>query len=252
MQQNPKKLSDAKATAVSEINGLKFLSDKHSFTDRVNEAGSINAVASILSEAKAQDAANELRTAKDTALATAKGYTHVSDKIKTTATTAIEAEKSKAEVDRLIDQLKVDENNAKKLSDTKATAVSKINSMTFLQAVQKDNFVKQANSAKDITALKKVIDAARNKNYSESQKGTVTFVVLGNLGRKTIKTVSKRIEPGKYSITLKELDVPGLTKYTQIDGVFNQLTRNYFPGTTALTGTIKAQEGKIFSILTDL
>ena len=256
-----KELADAKFVANTTINNLKYLSTdaKSKFTANVAAAKAKDAIKPI-SEAAVKDeaVAKELSEAKDAALEKAKGYTHVSDEIKTTATTEIKLATSKDYVANLIAHLKVDEDKAKELADAKVRAQTTINIMKFLQAGQKANFVKQANSAKDMTALKNVIAAAGNKNQSESQNGTITFSVFGNNGRKLIKTVSKRIGAGNYSVTLKDLDVPGLTKSTKILGVYNNSTEEDLTGTTSLPATtvltiiIKAQEDKSFSILTNL
>ena len=219
--------------AIAKVKGLTYISDKQK-TDFVAQIKATTTASAIkpISEAavKAEAVAKELRKAKDAALETAKGYTHVSDEIKATATTAIEAATSKDDVAKLIANLKVDEDKAiaKELADAKVVANTTINSMKFLQADQKANFVKQANSAKDMTALKTVIAAAVAQDKIESQKGTVTFNVVGFDG-KVVKTVTQHIMQGDYSVTLKDLGLKG-SNIVLVSG--------------DLTGTIKAQEHK--------
>ena len=243
-------LEKAKSEATTEINNLKYLSTdaKSEFTAKVAAAKAKDAIKSI-SEAAVKDeaVAKELSEAKDAALKTAKGYTHVSDTIKTTATTAIEAATSKDDVDKLIAHLKVDEDNAisKELADAKVRAKTTINIMKFLQAGQKDDFVKRANSAKDMTALKTVIDEAQDQDKIESQKGTVTFKFVG-LDAKIVKTVTLRIKEGNYYVTYEHL---GLTK----DNIKYVLGAKVVGGVSGgLTVTIEAQKDTEVMILIDV
>ena len=223
--------------ASAKVKALTYISadQKADFVAKIKATTTASAIKPISDAAvKAENVAKELRKAKDAALETAKGYTHVSDEIKTTATTAIEAATSKDDVTKLIANLKSDEDKAiaKELADAKIVANTTINSMKFLQAGQKADFVKQANSAKDMKALKTVIDAAVAQDKIESRKGTVTFNVVGFDG-KVVKTVTQRIMEGKYSVTLKDLGFTG-SNIVVVSG--------------DLTGTIKAQELKTVKI----
>jgi len=223
--------------AIVKVKALTYISanQKADFVAQIKAKTTASAIKPIFDAAvKAEAVAKKLREAKDAALETAKGYTHVSNEIKTTATTAIEAATSKDDVAKLIANLKVDEDKAiaKELADAKVVANTTINSMKFLQADQKADFVKQANSAKDMTALKTVIAAAVAQDKIESQKGTVTFNVVG-FDRKVVKTVTQRIMEGNYSVTLKDLGLKG-SNIVFVSG--------------DLTGTIKAQERKTVNI----
>ena len=147
----------------------------------------------------------------------------------------------------MIAHLKVDENNAitKKLSDAKVRAKTTINIMKFLQAGQKDYFVKRANSAKDMTALKTVIDEAQAQDKIESQKGTVTVKFVG-LDAKIVKTVTHRIKEGNYYVTYEHL---GLTK----DNIKYVLGAKVVGGVSGgLTVTIEAQKDTEDMIVIDV
>ena len=223
--------------AIAKVKALTYISadQKTDFVAQIKATTKASAIKPISdTAAKAEVVAKELREAKDAALESAKGYTHVSDEIKTTATTAIEAATSKDDVTKLIANLKIDEDKAiaKELADAKVVANTTINSMKFLQAGKKADFVKQANSAKDMTELKTFIDAAVAQDKIESQKGTVTFNVVGFDG-KVVKTVTQRIMEGNYSVTLKDLGLTG---------------SNIIFVSGDLTGTIKAQELKTVKI----
>ena len=223
--------------AIANVKALTYISDEQK-TDFVNQIKATTTASAIkpISDAatKAESDAKELREAKDAALDTAKGYTHVSDEIKTTATNAIEAATSKDDVAKLIANLKVEEDKAiaKELADAKVKAETTINAMQFLQDVQKADFVKQANSAKDMTALNTVINAAVAQDKIESQKGTVTFQVVG-LDGQVVTTVTQRIMEGNYAVTLNDLGLTGSNIVFQSGD---------------LTGTIKAQERKTVKI----
>ncbi|ARR88266.1 FmtB protein (plasmid) [Lactococcus lactis subsp. lactis bv. diacetylactis] len=242
-----KELADAKVVANTTINNLKYLSTdaKSKLTAKVAAAKAKDEIKPI-SEAAVKDeaVAKELSEAKDAALKTAKGYTHVSNTIKTTATTAIEAATSKDDVDKLIAHLKVDEDKAitKKLSDAKVRANTTINIMKFLQPGQKDDFVKRANSAKDMAALKAVIDAAQVQDTIESHKGTVTFTFVGP-DAKIVKMVTQSIKEGNVYVTYKQL---GLTK-DQVKFVLGAKVVGGVSG--GLTVTIEAQKDKPVMIL---
>lgn len=223
--------------AIADVMALTYMSNdqKADFVAQIKATTTASAIKPISDAAvKAESVAKELREAKDAALETAKGYTHVSDEIKTTATNAIEAATSKDDVAKLIADLKVEEDKAiaKELADAKVKAEATINAMQFLQADQKADFVKQVNSAKDMTALNKVIDAAVAQDKIESQKGTITFQVVG-LDGKVVTTVTQRIMEGNYSVTLKDLGLTG-SNIVFVSG--------------DLTGTIKAQELKTVKI----
>ena len=122
------------------------------------------------------------------------------------------------------------------MAEAKANAVSKINGLTFLQDDRKADFVKKANSAKDMKDLKTVSDEAADKNKIESQKGigTVTFSVRRITDGKPVKTLKQRIKEGTYDVTYEYL---GLTK----DNVKYVRGAN-FVGSGGLTVTIKAQK----------
>ena len=220
--------------AIAKVKALTYISadQKTDFVAQIKATTTASAIKPISDAAvQAEAVAKELREAKNAALETAKGYTHVSDKIKTTA---IEAATSKDAVTKLIANLKSDEDKAiaNELAAAKVVANTTINSMKFLQAGQKDDFVKKANSAKDMTALKTVIDAAVAQDKIESRKGTVTFNVVRFDG-KVVTMVTQRIMEGKYSVTLKDLGLTG-SNIVIVSG--------------DLTGTIKAQELKTVKI----
>ncbi|MDA5510373.1 CAP domain-containing protein, partial [Streptococcus thermophilus] len=113
--------------AIAKIKALTYISDnqKAVFGAQIKATTTASAINPISDAAvKAEAAAKELREAKDAALKTAKGYTHVSDEIKTTATTAIEAATSKDDVDKLIANLKAEEDKFHPVLDAKQTTIA--------------------------------------------------------------------------------------------------------------------------------
>ena len=113
--------------AIAKIKALTYISDdqKADFVDQIKATTTASAINPVSDAAvKAEAAAKELREAKDAALETAKGYTHVSDEIKTTATTAIEAATSKDDVDKLITNLKAEEDKFHPVLDAQQTTIA--------------------------------------------------------------------------------------------------------------------------------
>ena len=268
-------LEKAKSEATTEINNLKYLSTdaKSEFTAKVAAAKAKDAIAPIVSDANTRDALIGLQ---NDASAKGKPLTYISADQKAEAVAQIKAtttasaikpisdvavkaeavakelrtakdaslEKAKGYVANLIAHLKVAENNAitKKLSDAKVRANTTINIMKFLQPGQKDDFVKRANSAKDMAALKAVIDAAQVQDTIESHKGTVTFTFVGP-DAKIVKMVTQSIKEGNVYVTYKQL---GLTK-DQVKFVLGAKVVGGVSG--GLTVTIEAQKDKPVMIL---
>ena len=103
--------------------------------------------------------------------------------------------------------------------------------MKFLQASQKDKFIAQTSSAEDLAVLNSIVDAATAQDKIESQKGTVTFNIVGFDDQK-VAVVERRIVEGPYTVTLKDLGLNDNIVFVSGD----------------LTGTVKAQENKIVQI----
>ena len=286
-------------TAITSVMGLEYLSDsqKSEFVLQIQRATDKSSIQQILDVAASKEtAAKELYDLKNVALSTVKGYTHISDDVKIAATNEIKNATSKDEVERVIVDLQHKEEqaienelmiakesatstikalkflqsnqkdefvaqtssakdlvslnsivDAAKAQDkiesqkqavenelilAKESATSTINALKFLQSNQKDEFIAQTSSAKDLVSLSRIVDAAKAQDKIESQKGTVTFNIVG-LDGQTVDVVEKRIVEGAYTVTLKDL---GLAYYNII----------FVSGD--LTGTVKAQENKISQI----
>ncbi|WP_273948772.1 GA module-containing protein, partial [Leuconostoc mesenteroides] len=97
-------LKISKTNAVSEINGLKFLSDKQSFADKINASTTLNGVASVVSDANVADA---LVKTKEDAKSTIDGLKFLSNNVKSELKAKVEAATSKDDVDKLIASLQV-------------------------------------------------------------------------------------------------------------------------------------------------
>lgn len=223
-------------TAVTRIMGLEYLSDsrKSEFVLQIQNATDESSIQQILDAAASEEpAAKELYDLKNVALNTVEGYTHISDDVKIAAATEIKNATSKDEVERLISDLQHKEEQAIKdeLIAAKNNANSTIKAMKFLQASQKDKFIAQTSSAEDLAVLNSIVDAATAQDKIESQKGTVTFNIVGFDDQK-VAVVERRIVEGPYTVTLKDLGLNDNIVFVSGD----------------LTGTVKAQENKIVQI----
>ncbi len=223
-------------TAVTRIMGLEYLSDsrKSEFVLQIQNATDESSIQQILDAAASEEpAAKELYDLKDVALNTIKGYTHISDDVKIAATNDVKNASSKDEVERLISDLQHKEEQAIKdeLIAAKNNANSTIKAMKFLQSDQKDKFVAQTSSAEDLAVINSIVDAATAQDKIESQKGTVTFKIVG-FDDQTVAIVERRIVEGAYKVTLKDLGLNDNIVFIWGD----------------LTGTVKAQENKIVQI----
>ena len=223
-------------TAVTRIMGLEYLSDsrKSEFVLQIQNATDESSIQQILDAAASEEpAAKELYDLKNVALNTVEGYTHISDDVKIAAATEIKNATSKDEVERLISDLQHKEEQAIKdeLIAAKNNANSTIKAMKFLQASQKDKFIAQTSSAEDLAVLNSIVDAATAQDKIESQKGTVTFNIVGFDDQK-VAVVERRIVEGPYTVTLKDLGLNDNILFVSGD----------------LTGTVKAQENKIVQI----
>ena len=139
-------LEKAKPKATTKINNLKFVQAGQKGTVRFSVLGYNGNL--IKTVPKRIGSGNYSVTLK-----TAKGYTHVSDKIKTTATTAIEAA-------TIVSDANVADALVKNKEDTKST----IDGLKFLSHNVKSEFKAKVEAAKTEADIKSVVDYATQAN----------------------------------------------------------------------------------------
>lgn len=172
-------LKDYKAEAVKAIKPLKYLSAKEvtDFSNDINNAKDTEAVDAVVAAANKKNLENGMDQGKtlDDKKAAAKeavdALSALTESQKSQYKSDIDAAKTPVEIKNIYKaaeelnkkQLAANEAEAK-LAKQKEEAKAKIDSFAELTQAEKDAFKAQVDEAKDGAAVKKVVDAARDRN----------------------------------------------------------------------------------------
>ncbi|NVH35203.1 LysM peptidoglycan-binding domain-containing protein [Streptococcus thermophilus] len=167
-------LKTSKNNAVSEINGLKFLSDKQSFTDKVNDAGSIDAVASILHEAEAKDkdAAEQLKNSKVKAIDDVNALSGLNDSEKASFAYKINASTTLNGVASVV-------SDAKAVATYKESAKTTVSNLAKLSDESKNGYTNRIKSATSTTNVDAIVAEAKAESQLIQDKESAVSEING-------------------------------------------------------------------------
>ena len=212
-----------KESAGSEINGLKLLSDKQSITDRVNAAGSIDAVASILSEAKAKakDAAEQLTKSKVNAIADVNALSGLNDSEKASFADKINASTTLNGVASVVSDAKT----VAKLNTYKESAKTTVSNLTKLSDESKAGYTNRIKSEISTTNVDAIVAEAKAEsqliqdkesavseikalvNHSDKEQASFVDAVTNAASKSTVDTVvSTAKAQGQKNLEAKQLE----------------------------------------------